>query len=356
MKKIEKELFKNLCSFKKEKLDERLLEGATPNILGHLFFNRMQAIAYGVLEKNNLLSNVNREIRNSLKSAFEQNKKQNESFFRCVRYISGLLEKCDCKYAVLKGAYLCGYYPIGYRTSNDIDLLVAPNDVTEIGNILLSAGFRQGNIRGGKFVPATRREIIESKMLRGETVPYIKEINLPQMRFLEVDINFSLDYKNGNEEVINEMLDSVTERTLNGIRIKTFSQENFFIHLCNHLYKEATTMPWVEMMRDMTLYKYCDIYLLLNDLPQIDTLKIFNQAKKLEMEKICAFAVLHASELFELNNTYAVALAKEILKDDPDFIHTVILPKDKREFVYIKKNVFDRLFVTDRKKILKEKR
>lgn len=102
---------------------------------------------------------------------------------------------------MLKGAYLCAHYPDGYRTSNDVDLLVLPKDVTTIGNLLARSGFRQGNIRNGEFIPATRQEIIESKMMRGETVPYIKEVDLTFMKFFKVDINFSLDYKNGNGNV-----------------------------------------------------------------------------------------------------------------------------------------------------------
>lgn len=113
----------------------------------------------------------------------------------CIRYITEVLSKCSCTYAMLKGALLCRCYPEGYRTSNDIDLLVHPSDVTLIANALSAAGFRQGSVRNDRFIAATRQEIIESKMMRGETVPFIKEMNLPGMKYLEVDINFFLDYK-----------------------------------------------------------------------------------------------------------------------------------------------------------------
>ena len=210
MRQKEKELFKSLCSFKQTDFDKSLLDAATPTVLGHLFFNRMQAIAYGTLKKYDLLGKVNREFRNSLKSAYEQNVEKNKSFFWCVEHIENTLSECTCKYAMLKGAYLCKCYPDGYRTSNDIDLIVHPKDVTEIGDALLKVGFKQGNIRNGKFEPATRKEIIESKMMRGETVPYIKEINLPGMQFLEVDINFSLDYKPGDTELlIGSLVDTI---------------------------------------------------------------------------------------------------------------------------------------------------
>ena len=351
----EKELFKSICSFKSESFDETLLKFATPEVLGHLFFNRMQAIAYGTLLKHELLGKVNREFRNSLKCAHEQNVKKNTSYFWFVQYLENILSNCDCEYAMLKGAYLCHLYPEGYRTSNDIDLLVHPDDVTVIGNILLDAGFKQGHVRNGKFESATRKEIIESRMMRGETVPYIKEINLPGLQFLEVDINFSVDYKPGETDILEQMVsDIIVIDEPDGFKIHTLSKSDFFIHLCSHLYKEATTLPWVEMQRDMALYKYCDIYVLLNEATKKDIDELFIRTKELQMGKICAFAILQTSELFYFKNDYAIKVTKEILEFDEDFIHTVISPKDKKKYVFTEKNISNRFFSNDRKSLLKE--
>lgn len=356
MKQKEKELFKSLCSFQAHTFEESLLEAATPSVLGYLFFNRMQAVAYGTLKKHNLLGKVNREFRNCLKSAYMQNLEKNKSFFECVQYIEDVLSSCQCKYALLKGAYLCKYYPGGFRTSNDIDLLVDPRDVTEIGKALTKAGFKQGNIRNDKFEPATRKEIIESKMLRGETVPYIKEINLPGIKFLEVDINFSLDYKPGDTDVLTQMLDNSTYEDLGGFGIHTLRRDDFFVHLCSHLYKEATALPWVEMGRDMTLYKYCDIYMLFNDGSKEQSDFLFQRATELGMEKVCAFAVYQTSKLFEFNNAYLVGLAESVLGNDAEFIHTVVSPKEKKSYVYYEKDILERFFSDDRKAHMKEVR
>ena len=354
MKKREKELFKSLCSFKEKEFDESLLDAATPAVLGHLFFNRMQAVAFGTLEKHGLLGKVNREFRNSLKGASTQNVEKNNSFFQCVQLVDDALAECKCKYAMLKGAYLCKAYPAGYRTSNDIDLLVHPDDVTEIGNALLKLGFKQGNIRNGNFEPATRKEIIESKMTRGETVPYIKEVNLPEMRFLEVDINFSLDYKPGDTELLKEMMSNSVVLKFGEYKVHTLRNDDFFIHLCSHLYKEATTLPWVEMMRDMTLYKYCDIYMLLNDADEEQIDFLFDRAEKLGMEKVCAFAVLHTAELFKFKNLYAVEVATRALGYDMDFIHKIVSPKDKKELIFTERSVCERFFADNRKELLEE--
>lgn len=354
MKQKERELFKSLCSFKQETFDESLLTYATPSVLGHLFFNRMQAVAYGTLQKHGLLGKVNREFRNSLKGAYTQNVEKNNSFFRCVKQVEEVLSAANCNYAMLKGAYLCKAYPRGYRTSNDIDLLVRPKDVTEIGNALRDAGFKQGNIRNGKFEPATRKEIIESRMMRGETVPYIKEVGLPAMPFLEVDVNFSLDYKSGDTQLLEEMLRNTVVKELGDFRVRTLGEEDFFIHLCSHLYKEATTLPWVEMMRDMTLYKYCDMYMLLDGAAGEYLESLFKRAKILGMEKICAFAVLQTAELFKFENAYAITVAKRVLRDDPNFIHRVVSPKEKKWFVYRERGIAERFFADNRIVLLEE--
>lgn len=354
MRQKEKGLFKSLCSFKEDDFDESLLDAATPTVLGHLFFNRMQAVAYGTLKKHGLLGKVNREFRNSLKGASIQNVEKNNSFFQCVELVEKALSKCECKYAMLKGAYLCKAYPEGYRTSNDIDLLVHPKDVTKVGNALIKADFKQGNIRNGNFQPATRKEIIESKMMRGETVPYIKEINLPGMQFLEVDINFSLDYKPGDTDLLEEMINNTLFVKLGDFRVRTLRADDFFVHLCSHLYKEATTLPWVEMMRDMTLYKYCDIYMLLNDADEEQVDFLFQRAVKLCMEKVCAFAVLHTAELFNFRNQYAIEVATRALGNDMDFIHRIISPREKKELIFTEHSVCERFFADNRKELLEE--
>lgn len=104
-----------------------------------------------------------------MENAAEQNAVRNRSYYRCVKELAGLLERGNSGAVMLKGALLCALYPEGCRTSNDIDLLAAPEEVTALGGLLTENGFRQGTLRGGAFVPASREEIIASKMLRGET-------------------------------------------------------------------------------------------------------------------------------------------------------------------------------------------
>jgi hypothetical protein len=354
MKQQEKTLLNSLSRFDSKTLDDKLLEYATAHVLGQLFYNRMQGAAYGTLKRHGLLGKVNREFRNSLAVAYEQNVIKNRSFATCVDYISQLLAAYPCKVAMLKGAVLCGLYPEGYRTSNDIDLLLHPKDVSFVGKLLQDRGFQQGSIRNGQFVPATRREIIDSKMNRGETVPYIKEVNLPGMKYLEVDLNFSLDYKNGDDTVLNAMLSRCAMQEIGSLRVPALCQEDFFIHLCAHLYKEATTLPWVQMHRDMSLYKYMDIYLLMNRMTQQDAQRLFERAKELGMEQVCAFAILQTAELFVMEDSDALWQAEYILRDNKAFLHQVVSPQEHKIYQYQTEDISERFFMEDRAGDLEE--
>ncbi len=354
MTQTEQDLLRALCKFRHRTWSEDLLSAATPSVLGHLFFNRMQGVAHEVLAENGQLSRVNREFRNSLTAAREQNRIKNQSYTKCLAYLMEALYPYEKRIALLKGAFLCAQYPEGCRTSNDIDILLRPKDVTEIGERLSSLGFKQGHIRGGVFEEASRYEIITSKMTRGETVPYIKEVELPFMKYLEVDLNFSLDYKNTVPDTLSVLLENSKTRKSGEIDIYTLDELDFFLHLCAHLYKEATTLPWIQMKRDMTLYKYADIYLLLSEMDAEAARRLFARALVLGLDKICAYAILETAEIFAISHHAAVALASEILTKDPDFRLTVIAPTEKKQYRYQTKNASERFFLKDRTLDLKE--
>jgi hypothetical protein len=191
-------------------------------------------------------------------------------------------------------------------------------------------------------------------MMRGETVPYFKEVNLPFMKFFEVDINFSLDYKNGTEDALSDMLSNICIKNEKELSIPTLDDADFFIHLCAHLYKEATTLPWIEMHRDMTLYKYCDIYMLLSEMTDTQVQRVFARATELGMEKICAYTILETMGLFDMDNAFAYGISHITLGADPDFCIRVVSPKDKKTLKYRTIDVTDRFFMESRADDLRE--
>lgn len=94
--------------------------------------------------------------------------------------------------------------------------------------------------------------------------------------------------------------------------------------------------------------------MLLNDETRENVDFLFARAKELDMQKNCAFAVIHVSKLFDFQNTYATEVAESILDKDLDFIHEIISPRTKKTYVFTEKDIKERFFSENRKALLQE--
>lgn len=356
---IENEFILELCKFEyasKEKLLEFIeVKMDYPYVLGNLLYNRVGAMAYYVLKQNELLYKVNREFRNTLKAIYEYNIYKTNSFTKALKMLMPLCEKIEFPYAFLKGAYLIELYPKGVRTSNDIDILIDQKNITQMSGILKDFGFKQGGVINETMVPASRREIISSRMNRGETVPFIKEVNLPNMKYLEIDVNFSLGFRPGSDTgIVCDFLRGAKGRILE--QIPTLNQVDFLMHLCAHLYKEAAVMTWVEMGRDISLYKYCDIYLFVKKI--MDENFANNLIKRINdvgLNKECYFALHNTKELFGISNCHLDRVLKEIQMTDTSFMRQILEPETGKVYYY-SMNYVDWIFCSNRRRNLHEAR
>lgn len=357
--KAEHKLVIELCKFKNPdpatllELLEQPLDFAC--VLGLLLYNRMGGVAYGVLESQHLLQRLNREVKSTLETVYLAQQQKTQCFLQALRELAVLLERVIVPYAVLKGATLASIYPLGYRTSNDVDILVRQQDVTPVTDLLRGNGFKQGYVMSGAFVEASRREILASKLNRGETVPFIKEINAPQMRFLEIDINFSLDFKAEKDERALEMfLDpSRLQKDKNGLF--HLDPSYFVLHLCAHLYKEATVFPWVEMGRDLSFYKFSDLYMLLDSFTENTFVQLETAVLETSLLYPCYYALFYTRALYDLHNPKLDAFLKRIQPKNLDFLYSVNDPIRKKVYRYTKEQSFAaRLFSHDRARCLME--
>ena len=353
-------VFLELCRFLDPDVDyikKNIRSVPQAELLGMIQLNRMSGVVYKTMSENNLLKYVDREFRNVLEASYETNILKNRVFYDSVRSLVEGLGTVNQKYAMLKGAILCGLYPEGMRTSNDIDLLVSEKDITEIGDNLKQCGFEQGYIINGNIEKANRRDVIEARLTRGETVPFVRRNANSLFKFTEVDMNFSVDYKASAGTEVEEIISHSDVWNIGGIRIPAPSKVDFFIHLCFHLYKELTTFPWIKMGRDMTLYKFCDIYMMLNNRLTGIVSELFDRAYKLKCERIVSCVILWTNELLPIQDQEMISRAKEIEINDPeDLYNTVYDPENKRVLKYIYRDICDRFFRNNRESLLAVKR
>lgn len=354
------ELVLELCKFRHpntKKIDELLFDNPDlATVLGHLLQNRVTGVAYETLNKTDALALTDPLFCKILKTMYDRNRQRTKAYKNALRRLDEILADCRGSYAMLKGANLCGIYPEGLRTSNDIDLLIEKKDLSKIENALKAAGLSQGYVKNCKFVPATRKEIIFSNMMKGETVPYVLETGDSYMPYLEIDLNFALGYQNESSERIHTMLAKTVRRDFGDCAIETLSKEDFLIHLCAHLYKEATAYPWVEMGRDLSLYKFLDIYLLIDEYHKPAFNRLARRMKEVDCVNECVYALTYTKALFGIENEALDGFLAANTPDIPDLLHRVDYPAKKTVLYYTEKDLINRFFSVDRKALLKEEK
>lgn len=173
---------------------------------------------------------------------------------------------------------------------------------------------------------------------------------------IEIDLNFSLDYKAKQEnDILTYMLNDIIDFKINSGTVKTLCNEDFLIHLCLHLYKEAVVYDWVRMGRDLSLYKFLDIYLLIaNNNDKNLFLKLLQKIKAYGVEKECYYSLFFTSELFNISDeNQIIQIIKDIKPNDISYLDEVIFPSENRQFKF-SKGFMDRVFLSKRISLLQE--
>jgi len=358
--KKEKELILELCKYNqtnKDKLEVLLKSDIDfPYVLGQLLFNRVGGVAYHTLKKFNLLGLLNREIRNTLQTIYLANTEKTISFKVIIDSLNTDFESLKIPYAFLKGSLLCFLYPLGCRTSNDIDVLINAEDIDVVSEMLVSKGYEQGYLKNGVFTKASRNEIITSRMMRGETVPFIKRVDFPGMEYAEIDINISLDYKNDEKSLVDKILGNCCTYSYGINSVRALDKYDFIIQLCSHLYKEATVYPWVKMGRDLSLYKFLDIYMLVFELSEEDCVFLYSRICDLCLFNECYYSLVYINALFAiLNDSLYFTMLELSLNADGYVMSKVISPENGKIYIYNEHNLVNRLFDFNRKNKLEER-
>lgn len=354
----EQKLTLELCKFRnpdENKIKSILNDKPDLSItLGYLLINRVAGAAYKTICKIKAEKLFDKLFIVILKRVYMNCQEQTRNYKKAVSAMGTILSDCKGKYAMLKGALLCELYPEGVRTSNDIDLLIEKDDLTVIEDALKAAGLKQGNIKNGVFIPASRKQIIFASMMNGETVPYVLKTGDTEFPMIEIDLNFSLGYKNEASDRVHTMLSSVKHRKYPDLELETLSSCDFLIHLCAHLHKEATAYPWVIMRRDLSIYKFMDIYMIISDYGKTAFDKLAHRMRKVHCENECWYALTYTKKVFDINNPALDEFLVSNTPSDPEYLHRVDKPDEKKTLIYTEKDPVERLFAIDRKKLLME--
>lgn len=318
-------------------------------LIGKAILNRVVNIVYKNLKKRHDLL----DFDTVFKLLYNENIEKAELCKNNIAKLCELMQSADFSFALLKGAYLITQvYETGDRTSNDVDILINEKDVGKCRKILNDNGFIQGWVENGKVIEASRNDIVMAKMNFGETIPFIKKT---ENGFINIDVNFSLGYKPMEDDsIITEMLQRTVTYPYKATKLITLEDKDFIIHLCLHLYKEATTSEWVFRRKDLNLYKFNDIYILLTKKGSTEMYKkLAERITHYGVEKECYFALFHTRVIYtKLEEMEGYNEMLDIIRpSNLDYIRQIVNPLEKVVYEY-NMNFLDWLACEDRKQAL----
>ena len=356
----EKALLIELCRFvapAKKKIERLIrLGGATPTLLGNLITNGVGGIAYAVLEKTGLIYMTNSEFRESLEKTFTVNEKIITDFTGCLNYVSGLLNDCGLPYAFFGDIYLYKLYPYGCRIPRRIEVLMRKEDLGKISTRLKIAGFKTGFIENGRPRAMSFNVIAKDVAEFGERAGLYKEIRLPYMKYLEVELVFSLKNDQDGEQSTKDILSRSHISCIKNTNIRTLDISDFILYLCGAIHKSACDFESVRSGADMLLYRYTDFYVISSDMTEESAADLIKIAEENNMTASLAYCLNAAAEFFGISNGVFNDFLNSFRRD-PNQKQFFDLIKDNikhKKYRYTESDIIKRFFARSRSGLLLE--
>ena len=200
-----------------------------------------------------------------LDAAYLAVKRRNQAILEELGVITTALSEAGVRVVVRKGGYLTRalYGDVGVRRMSDMDLLVESGEAAAATRErLVELGYVQGDAtRNGRRVqPLSRQSQLHWTLNLNSLPPFVRTTSDPYVEQLYIDVRTNLVTASAGVDV--STADIVRHaRTIetDGRTMLAPSYEHGLLDLCLHLFREATTIYYIEAGKDLTLMKFCDV-------------------------------------------------------------------------------------------------
>lgn len=297
---------------------------------------------------NLLFYNIKKYCKDSLYNEFdaqtyelikEQNEARNNYIYTQFGILINQLNNSGIRVCPVKGIYLIDnvFEDRSIRAMNDIDILFKKRDKAIIKSVLSENGFSSGFFENGKVIPLDIKLRNIWKLKSYNLPPFVKPVQNEFVKFIKLDFSSALDFSLDTAPV-EEMIEN---STFNGMYYQLLS-EHYFIHLCTHLYREASNTPWIKTNKDLLIIKFCDVREFIikkMNSESMDNAILF--AKKHNIEKAIYYTIYYLDLIF--NESWASEILTKLSVADEEFLHSYI-NSDFSQEQKRRKNFWDSLF------------
>ena len=262
----------------------------------------------------------------------------NKYIFEEFDRVRSELKRAGIKAFPLKGSWLIEniYKDMGVRSINDIDCLFPREQENDLIKAMGNVGYIQGqyDAHNQRIEGFSREKQIAWKRKMNNLMPFQKTTTIKSHPTVIFDFSFALDLSK-DENAVKEMINNAEGECLR--------KAHFFVHLCAHLYKEATNAIWILETTDLNLIKFCDIREYLTEMNKNDIIEAISFAKEYGFDQAVYFACYYLQEIY--NEDYSEILT-QFEFEDYDFLNQ-FGEADFGENSSWKKNFLDRLFAAN---------
>ncbi|HZU58009.1 MAG TPA: nucleotidyltransferase family protein, partial [Actinocrinis sp.] len=240
--------------------------------------------------------------QDALLSAYALNSSRNRVLLEESVRLVELLRAHGVAVALRKGAYLAPavYGDPGLRPMNDIDIFVERAQARAVAGVLEAEGYVAGSVDArGTIHALTRRQNVFWNVHVNNLPTFHRPGLGPIQRTVSVDVCFDLFLPaSGSSLPAAVLLDEVVDFESCGVRVPVFRPEHFLLDVAAHLYKESTTLRYIEKLKHQRLLQYVDVVSLIAANPRLDWTVLLDAARTAHASRNVYFALANAEELF----------------------------------------------------------
>ena len=231
-------------------------------VLGLLVVHRLGPTAYVALRDDDSISDLPSVVSRWLHHLHRTAVIRHKLIPPVAARITRALDKQGLRHCYLKGPILqAQHYGRLIRHYDDLDLLVSPNDLSSVTQILESMGFIQGWLRDDRIVPCTRREQLAARLNSHELVPFFTNTASDSVPHIGIDVQFELPGTKlfDLEFDIETLLSSHIVTHISGQDLPTLRPEHHLVLLCTHQRMHALIPDEIKDANDIVLLRFSDL-------------------------------------------------------------------------------------------------
>lgn len=212
-----------------------------------------------------------------------------------------VFEKLDIPYAFFKGFVLskAAYGNAFIRVSGDLDVLVSPQNVKFLNEVLLDSGFIQGTLESSDIIPTSHEKKVFQRVYSHQVVPYIKKLNSKTCPYICIDVNTNVMWGESKKRInLDELLIQRQKDIIDGFSFFKLDSITEFIVLCLHHYKDMNSI-YLLSKGSLKLRLFVDIYRYVKERKKdLPVEQLCEKSRKLGVMQYVYFCLVHTKTLF----------------------------------------------------------